>query len=130
MKNTKTLREIRDILGVSRKVIQGYENHDLITSCGKDWRGHRLYDEDTMKKIVKIRFYQKLGFTLSEIEKLMNSDENDLRSSLEKKKDQINQKIIMLEEKQEIINLLISTYDEKEINLHEDYMLEIARRKD
>ena len=64
MKEDKSLREIRSTLGLSRRIIQGYEKQGLIRSAGRNKYGHLLYDEETLHRIVLIRFYQGLGFEL------------------------------------------------------------------
>ena len=76
----QTLSQICKELKLSRKVIQGYEKHGLIRSCGKDRYGHLVYDRSSIERIIEIRFYQKLGFSVKEIsERLALS-----RSSVEK----------------------------------------------
>ena len=64
MNQSKTLTEIRKELNVSRKAIQGYEKHGLIESSQKDKYGRHIYDEKITERIIKIRFYQKLGFEI------------------------------------------------------------------
>lgn len=82
----QTLSQICKELKLSRKVIQGYEKHGLIRSCGKDRYGHLVYDRESIERIIEIRFYQKLGFSLKEIREL---DMDDLKTVLKEKKEEI-----------------------------------------
>ena len=109
MKTSKTLSEIRKKLGITRKAIQGYENNGLIKSDEKDRYGRHVYDEETLKKIIEIRFYQKLGFSVKEIKKLIDCDDDQLREALIEKKTETADKIASLQRKQMIIGYLISS---------------------
>lgn len=63
----QTLRQVCAELGVSRRVIQGYEKAGIVAPSGKNKYGHLLYDEPARERIGLIRFYQRLGFQLKEI---------------------------------------------------------------
>ena len=54
-----TLKEVCKETGVTRKIVQTYENY-----------GYLLYDDAAVKKIKKIRLYQRFGYRLLEIAKL------------------------------------------------------------
>lgn len=71
-----TMREVCNYVGISRRVIQGYEAKKLVTSCGKNKYGYLLYDEETVKKMKKIRKYQDFGFSLKEIEALLTATDD------------------------------------------------------
>ena len=62
MSSNKTLHELRDELGVTRRVIhdgiQGYEKAGLVSATGKNKYGHLLYNEKAQERIVQIRMYQ------------------------------------------------------------------------
>jgi len=109
VKTSKTLSEIRKELGITRKAIQGYENNGLISSDEKDRYGRHVYDEETLKKIIEIRFYQKLGFSVKEIKKLIDCNDDQLREALIEKKTETADKIASLQRKRMIIGYLISS---------------------
>ena len=66
-----TLKEVCDLVGVSRRAVQGYEVKKLIAACGKNKYGYLLYDEEAVKKIQCIKRYQDFGFTIAEIKTLL-----------------------------------------------------------
>ena len=66
------LRDIRDILGVTRRAVQGYEAMGLIVPTQKNARGHLLYSQEMFERIRKIQEYQWLGFTLREIQNFLD----------------------------------------------------------
>ena len=83
MENCKTLNEIDKELGVTRRAIQGYEQAGLVMRCGSNKYGHLLYDEKAQERIVRIKFYQELGFSINEITELIDAPAPQLRSALE-----------------------------------------------
>ena len=65
-----TLKEVRKETGVTRKIVQTYENYGLVKATTKNKYGYLLYDDAAVKKIKKIRSYQRFGYRLLEIAKL------------------------------------------------------------
>jgi len=62
-----TLRQLCEICGVTRRAVQGYEAHGLISPCGKTKRCYLLYDENAVHTVRKIKDLQNFGFSLTEI---------------------------------------------------------------
>lgn len=71
-----TLREVCNMVGVSRRAIQGYEDAGLVVSSGKNKYGYLLYDGAAVEKIHCIKQYQEFGFTVKEIKVLMTASED------------------------------------------------------
>lgn len=78
-----TLREICEILGVSRRALQGYEKAGLVASTGRNKYGHLLYDDDAILRIAQIKFYQQLGFSIKEITALIDAPNSVIKAALE-----------------------------------------------
>ncbi|MBQ7924685.1 MAG: MerR family transcriptional regulator [Lachnospiraceae bacterium] len=101
----RTLRQVCDELGVSRRAIQGYEKKGLIAATGRTERGYLLYDEQVRERINKIKLYQELGFSLAEIKDII--DEYS-----ERHKELLRERIIQLEKERKHVDWLIQTaYD-------------------
>ena len=126
MNQTKTLSEICKDLNVSRKVIQGYEKHGLVGSCGKDKNGRRIYDGKTVDRIIRIRFYQKIGFSIKEIKDLIDRDDEQIKHILLSKQADLDEMIRRLARKRKIIS---NTVNEKELS-DIGYMYGIAKKED
>ena len=58
MSSNKTLHLLCDELGVTRRVIEGYEKAGLASATGRNKYGHLLYNEKAQERIVQIRMYQ------------------------------------------------------------------------
>lgn len=114
MEQFKTLREIRDTLGLSRRIIQGYEKYGLIRFSSRNKYGHLLYDDKTIKRMTYIRFYQKLGFELKEIAEFIDKPAKEIKEVLYTKSSEIKNQIeILLDEYNSICSYLDSEDDDR-----------------
>ena len=120
-----SLRQIREKTGISRKAIQGYEKHGLIKASGKDRYGHLLYEEAALRKIIRIRFFQKLDFTVSQIATFIDLPDEALMKILGGRKDELKKKIAKLKKLSEEIDALL-----EEKILDEEAILKIAKEED
>ena len=68
----KTLREVCEAVGITRRQLQGYEKAGLVTHSAKNKMGYLLYNEDTFERIYQIHEYKSMGFTLSEIKVIID----------------------------------------------------------
>ena len=110
MNDFKTLKELCELLNVTRRIVQGYEKKGLVHPDYRDKYGHLLYNDETINRIIKIRFYQKMGFKLQEIVDfidLPDKEKEDIlvsRLNILKIEQEIHNKKLMLIEK--VINNL------------------------
>lgn len=106
MNNTyKTLNEVCNSIGVTRRNIQGYEEKGLVSASSKNKYGHLLYDESAQERIKQIKMYRDFGFTLNEIKKLIDAPNPILKATLEQQK-------LYLESKQAQINMSLQEIDD------------------
>lgn len=105
MSGYRTLREVCEMLKVSRRAIQGYEKIGLIKPTAKNKYGHLLYDEQTVNQIAGIQYCQKLGLELKEILSLTKGEQQDVCEKLE-------DHLAHLESKKEELDYLINKTDE------------------
>lgn len=83
MDTMKTLRQLHDSLGVTRRAMQGYEQEGLVAPTGRNKYGHLLYDEAAQERIARIRLYQQLGFRRKEIAELLDAPGQVVKEALE-----------------------------------------------
>ena len=69
-----TLREICERGGVTRRMVQRYEQKGLVKPVAVNKYGHLLYDEQGLFQIKRIRLYHQFGFQLDEIKLYIESD--------------------------------------------------------
>ena len=97
MNELKSLREVCDLLGVSRRAIQNYEKAGLVAPAERNKYGYLLYGEREQQRIGQIRMYQRFGFTVKEIKGLMEAPEKEKKEALMKKVDELNVKKVEIE---------------------------------
>ena len=80
-----TLRELCRTTGASRRAVQGYEKAGLVASCGKNGRGHLLYGEAERSRVDRIRLFQRFGFRVKEIARLIDAPADVVCPALEQR---------------------------------------------
>jgi len=97
---------------VNIETIRYYQRIGIINEPVKPDLGYRTYPEETLKRIKFIKRAQQLGFSLQEIEELLQLGEGnckDVRLRAEQKREQINQQIIALKKLNKTLNGLIDS---------------------
>lgn len=92
-----TLREMCDFTKVSRRAVQGYEKAGLVFASGKSERGYLLYDVRAQERVRQIKFLQQLGFTIKEIQNLIDAPKDVLKAVLEDQIEKLKEKKIHME---------------------------------
>lgn len=110
MQGFKTLREVCDLLQISRRAIQGYEAFGLVSPSGKNKYGHLLYDEEAIELILQIKQFQQFGFRLKEIKELQSAPEEVQKKALQ-------EKLLTLELRRDELEKLIDAVNEMFKNL-------------
>lgn len=100
MSNIKTLHEVYEELGVTRRAMQGYEKRGLVKPSARNKYGHLLYDDQAQRRIALIKDYQRLGFKLKEIEFLIDASDELVTAALERQ-------VVKLQEEREEKAVLI-----------------------
>lgn len=126
MKQDISLREIRNMLGLSRRIIQGYEKEGLIRSTSRNKYGHLLYDEETLRRIVRIRFYQETGFQLKEIAAFMDGPADAIKMRLKERKENLEKQRKRLDRQIEIIDDYLNEGNDTK---YEEAIMEVIREE-
>lgn len=64
--------QLSRILGVSTDTLRYYETHGLLSPSSRNASGYRLYDETNVKHMHFILRAKEVGFSLREIQELLN----------------------------------------------------------
>lgn len=92
-----TLREVCNMVGVTRRAVQCYEQEELVSSTGKNKYGYLLYDEEAVMRIKEVKMYQDFGFALKDIKVLFASSEEEYMELMSKKLGEMKKQLIELE---------------------------------
>ncbi|MBQ9983557.1 MAG: MerR family transcriptional regulator [Lachnospiraceae bacterium] len=88
----RTLREIYEEYGISRRAIQGYEKEGLVHATAKMKRGYLLYNEDMVNRMIQIRFYQDIGYRVKQIKYIIDATNDIKKDALVVKLDELKSK--------------------------------------
>ena len=113
MNELKSLKEVCDLLGVSRRAIQNYEKEGLVAPAERNKYGYLLYGEKEQKRIGQIKMYQKFGFTVKEIKGLLGASREEKTEALVRKVDELKMK-------KEEIEYIIETAEKMIVEKNED----------
>lgn len=78
------INEFKKLSGVSVRTFRYYDKIGLLKPVSKTEGGHRLYSNAELKKLQQIQFLKTIGFQLSEIKIMLESEEWDWSNSLMK----------------------------------------------
>ncbi|MBU5466964.1 Hg(II)-responsive transcriptional regulator [Virgibacillus sp. MSJ-26] len=93
------ISEFADKCGVNKETIRFYERKKLLQEPSRTEAGYRIYSDDDVKRVGFIKRIQELGFSLSEIYKLLgvvDKDEARCQNMFEfvsKKQEEVQKKI-------------------------------------
>jgi len=71
------ISEFADKCGVNKETIRYYERKNLLKDPPRTESGYRIYSDDDVKRVGFIKRIQELGFSLSEIYKLLGVVDKD-----------------------------------------------------
>ncbi len=107
MKELLTLREVCEKVGLSRRMVHGYEKLGMVGSCGKNKYGYLLYDLDTVIVIYRIKKFREIGFSLKETKKLLSVNESVSKEMLKNRPCEMRQELKRLKIQIEFVEKLI-----------------------
>ena len=106
-----TIGRLAKQAGVGIDTVRFYERRGLLPSPQRTASGYRLYEEDSINRIRFVRRAKELGFTLDEIENLLQLQDQggrkaDVKAITHRKLEQINAKIADLERMRGVLEIL------------------------
>lgn len=78
------INEVKRMSGLSVRTLRYYDKIELLKPASKTQGGHRLYSHAELKKLQQIQFLKTIGFQLSEIKEMLESEDWDWSISLQK----------------------------------------------
>lgn len=100
----KRLSEVCEIVGITRRTLQGYEEIELQKPTETTEGGYWLYDEAAIERLIFIQIFVEAGYERKKIKQMLDSDEINLYEEL-------NNAIVVLKEKQKRISGMINAIE-------------------
>ncbi len=106
----KTLREICEETGISRRAIQGYEEMGLVSATRKNERGYLLYNAEMEERIRQIKLFQEMRFSVKEIKDIIDAPKQELVSALENQIEKMKNEVEHIEKLIEVAEKIINQF--------------------
>ncbi len=109
MKTLMTIGEAAKVSGLTAKMIRNYEHSGLIRKSPRTENGYRLYNGEQLNQLMFIKRARNLGFSLADIQSLLELWQNPQRESRLVKQlaqshlDEISNKISELQQMQQVL---------------------------
>jgi DNA-binding transcriptional MerR regulator len=88
---------------LSRTTLLYYDSIDLLKPSSRTESRYRQYSEDDARRLDQVCRYRQAGLSLEEIKKVLDSPEDNLTQTLEKRLDELNDDIKRLRDQQRFI---------------------------
>lgn len=90
----KTIREVIELTGTTESALRYYEERKLLEPSAKNPTGRKewLYDADAIWRLRLILLFKKIGLTIEEIEKMIQSENYIDEKVLENRKEMLIEK--------------------------------------
>ena len=76
-----TIKEIAGLAGVTTRTLRYYDQIGLLLPAEIGDNGYRYYNQDSLLKLQQILFFRELDVPLSEIQRIFNQPDFDLKST-------------------------------------------------
>ena len=98
-----TIGQVAKKYSLSRSALIYYDSIGVLKPSGRSESNYRLYSEDDLKKMDRIQLFRSTGLSLESIELLLQTESNELSSTLESRLFAINNEIEKLRDQQQVI---------------------------
>jgi DNA polymerase III alpha subunit len=106
-----TISEIGKFTDLTPRTLRHYEEMGLITPSRRGSNGYRYYEEEVLTKVIEIKKYKSMDFSLEEINSFLNFEGSELEEILNSK---LNAKLKSIEEE---VQRLTKSKNEVELKL-------------
>ena len=95
---------VADLSGVTIRTLHHYDEIGLLSPGGRSSAGYRVYEEADLERLRRILFYRELGFTLKEVQAIVDDPGTDAMGHLRRQRGLLTQRIKRL-------NTMVDTID-------------------
>jgi DNA-binding transcriptional MerR regulator len=78
-----TVNQVSRMAGISRRTLHYYDQIGLVRPSSRAENGYRQYAEDDLLRLQQVLYYRELGFSLNNIQKILDRPDFDLHAALE-----------------------------------------------
>lgn len=102
-----TISQMARRFGLSRSTLLYYDSIGLLTPSSRSGAGYRLYSQADVERMELIDIYRRVGLSLSDIARVLSSEEGALTELLEARLRALNREVGKLRDQQRLIVRLL-----------------------
>jgi len=84
---------VATLTGVTIRTLHHYDEVGLLSPGGRSAAGYRLYEDSDLERLQRILFYRELGFTLKEIQAIVDDPHTDALGHLSRQRRLLTERI-------------------------------------
>src|SRR5579872_2886085 len=112
MKKFYSINEICTLTSVSVRTLHYYDETNILKPSHRTHKGHRLYSQKDLLCLQQILIFKFLGFSLSQIKKLIHDEKFDIMHSLKMQAKILAEESARIEKATHFFNYFIHDYEE------------------
>ena len=93
----KTVKEVRELTGISARALHHYDAIGLLKPTDVTEAGYRLYDDAALDRLYMILVFRELGLSLKEIGRILDAPDYDRNRALEQQITRMQERIEKLQ---------------------------------
>ena len=117
---TYTISKFAQLFGLSRSTLLYYDRIRLLVPSGRTQAGYRVYTEEDMKRLERIRNLRQTSLSIEDIRTILSSEEAPEAVLLDRRLKEIGDEILDLKAKQGLLSRMLkgvaSPEDQPEVN--------------
>lgn len=133
----KTVKDVSEITGVSRRTLRYYDEIGLLKPTELTDAGYRLYDNRALERLQEIMFFKELEIPLEDIKNIMDNPNYEKeqvllaqKTLLEQKRNRLNGIIELISDVMKGINKMsFEVFNEEEVQKILDHTLECMKKE-
>ena len=106
-----TIKALCELTRISVRTLHYYDEIKLLKPSKRTEKGHRRYSENDILRLQQIVTFKFLGFSLSQIKKLLQQDKFNILESLKMQANALAEEAIKLQKVAKFYNFIINQYN-------------------
>lgn len=102
-----TVGQLAKLFGISRSTLLYYDEIGLLSPSQRSPSNYRLYSDDDVRKMERIKVYREAGLPLEDISRLLGAGDDSVYVVLERHLQDLSREIARLRHQQQLIGKLL-----------------------
>lgn len=119
--SSKTVKQLAELSGVSVRTLHWYDEVGLLTPAYTGSNGYRYYETEQMLQLQQILFFRELGFSLKQIQSLLDQEDFDKVKALKAHRQTLENEVLRRKKLIQTIDKTLKHMERKEDMEEKDF---------